>query len=153
MSKGNIKILPPRPLTNTESTHSLTQWKINFKQYCKKDESYKHFLLQTTTWDFSKDNAGFTQNVGSRSPAELKEDLNDFLLMLASYLPHGYITDKLITKSKSFESAIYIIEDHYGLIPSQETFCDLASMNRLPDEPYRQFYDRLVAFASKHLMG
>ena len=67
MSKGNIKILPPRPLTNTESTHSLTQWKINFKQYCKKDESYKHFLLQTTTWDFSMDNAGFTRNVGSRS--------------------------------------------------------------------------------------
>ena len=39
-----------------------------------------------------------------------------------------------------------------GLTPSQETFCDLVSMSRLPDEPYRQYFDRLVAFVSKHLM-
>ena len=78
MSKGSIKILPPRPLTSTETTHSLSQWKVNFKQYCKKDESFKHFLLSTTRWDFTKDMAGFTANVGTRTPAVLKEDLEDF---------------------------------------------------------------------------
>ena len=151
MSKNNIKVLPPRPLTNTETTHSLSQWRINFKQYCKKDDNFKHFLNTTTTWNFGAENAGFTENVGSRTPAALRDDLEDFLLMLASFLPHGYLTDKLISKSTSFNSALGIIEDHYGLTPSQETFCDLVGMSRLPGEPYRQFYDRMIAFVSKHL--
>ena len=96
--KHSVKILPPRPLTSTETTHSLSQWRINFKQYCKKDETFKYFLQSTTKWDFTKDDAGFTVNEGSRTPAVLKEDLQDFLLMLSSYLPHGYLTDKLLTK-------------------------------------------------------
>ena len=153
MSKINtIKVLPPRPLTTSETTHSLSQWKVNFRQYCKKDDNFKHFLASTTRWDFTLENAGFVANVGSRTPGNLKDDLEDFLLLLASYLPHGYLTDKLLSKSKSFESALAIIEDHYGLTPSQETFCDLINMSRQPDEPYRHFFDRLVAFKTKHLM-
>ena len=77
-SKQSVKILPPRPLTAAETTHSLSQWKINFKQYCKKDDTFKLFLLSTTRWDFSKDNAGFTANEGTRTPQVLKEDLQDF---------------------------------------------------------------------------
>ena len=149
---SQVKVLPPRPLTSTETVHSLSQWKINFKQYCKKDESFKYFLRTTTTWDKTHQNAGFVEDVGKKKPEDLKEDLEDFLLMLASYLPHGYITDKILNKSVSFESAFLIIEDHYGLIPSQETFCDLTQMSRLPDEPYRQFFDKLVAFTGRHLM-
>ena len=149
---SQVKVLPPRPLSSTETVHSLAQWKINFKQYCKKDESFKYFLRSTTVWDKTENNAGFTEDVGKKKPEDLKEDLDDFLLMLASYLPHGYITDKILNKSESFESAFLIIEDHYGLIPSQETFCDLTQMSRLPDEPYRQFFDRLVAFTGRHLM-
>ena len=116
MSKINtIKVLPPRPLASSETTHSLTQWKVNFRQYCKKDDNYKHFLVSTTRWDFSLPNAGFVTSVGSRTPETLKDDLEDFVLLLASYLPHGYLTDKLLSKSKSFDSAMAIIEDHYGL--------------------------------------
>ena len=132
---NNVKVLPPRPLQSEETVHSLAQWKVNFKQYCKKDEAFKFFLQASTKWDKSKQHAGFTANVGDKEPAQLKEDLEDFLLMLASYLPHGYITDKLLSKSTSFESAFYIIEDHYGLIPSQETMCDLVQMSKLPGEP------------------
>ena len=77
MSKGSVKILPPRQLTSTENTHSLSQWKVNFKQYCKKDETFKVFLASTTRWEFSKENAGFVANIGSRTPAVLKEDLED----------------------------------------------------------------------------
>ena len=72
--------------------------------------------------------------------------------MLASYLPHEYITDKLLKKSVSFDSAFSIIEDHYGVTPSQETFCDFSGLKRLPNEPYRQFYDRMVSFVEKHLV-
>ena len=81
-----------------------------------------------------------------------KKSWTTFWLMLASYLPRGYITDKIPNKSVSFESAFNIIEDHYGLIPSQETLCDLVQLSRLPGEPYRQFFDRLVAFMNRHLM-
>ena len=147
-----VKVLPPRALTDKETTHSLTQWKINFKQYCKKDDLYRHFLLATTEWDATEANYGFTDNVGARTPAILGEEVQDFLYMLTSYMPHGYITDKVLKKSRSFESAFSIIEEHYGLVPSQETFCDLSDMSRLPGEPYRQFYDRMVAFVYKHLM-
>ena len=64
-----VKVLPPRALTDKETTHSLTQWKINFKQYCKKDDLYRHFLLATTEWDATEANYGFTDNVGARTPA------------------------------------------------------------------------------------
>ena len=40
-----------------------------------------------------------------------------------------------------------IIEENFGLIPSQETLCDFPSLSREPNEPYRQFYDRMVSFA------
>ena len=86
-----IKVLPPRHLTDSETTHSLTQWKVNFKQYCKRDDHYRHFLMATTTWDASLENYGFNENVGNRTPVVLQEDVQDFLYMLASYLPHGYI--------------------------------------------------------------
>ena len=147
-----VKVLPPRILTDKETTHSLTQWKINFKQYCKKDDTYRYFLLVSTEWNATVANYGFTANVGNRTPEMLGEDVQDFLYMLSSYMPHGYITDKILKKSRSFESAFTIIEEHYGLIPSQETFCDFSEMMRLPSEPYRQFYDRMVAFVSKHMM-
>ena len=55
--------------------------------------------------------------------------------------------------SKDFESAFRIVEEHSGLIPLQETFCDFMGIARLPTEPYRQCFDRMVAFLRKHLMS
>ena len=153
MSKNNqVKVPPPRPLTNSETTHTLAQWRINFRQYCKKDDSYKYFLKSTTVWDASKSNYGFTSAINGRDVAALSDDLEDFLHMLASFLPHGYITEKIVSKSTSFSSAFHIIEENSGLVPSQESFCDFVYIVREPNEPYRQFYDRMVAFMSKHLM-
>ena len=80
MSKNNqVKVPPPRPLTNNETTHTLAQWRINFRQYCKKDDSYKHFLKSTTSWDASKSNYGFSNAVNGRDAATLSDDLEDFL--------------------------------------------------------------------------
>ena len=153
MSKsGQIKVPPPRPLNNSETTHTLAQWRINFKQYCKRDESYRTFLQSTTTWDSNRENYGFTATVGTKTPAMQAEDLQDFLYMLASFLPHGYITDKIVKKSTSFESAFLIIEENFGLVPSQESLCDFLDLSRSPNEPFRQFYDRMVSFMTKHLM-
>ena len=148
-----VKVLPPRALSESETTHSLAQWKINFRQYIKRDDAYKVFLQSTTKWDGTKDDYGFVENLGERTPTQLADDVEDFLHLLASFLPHGYLTDKIVRSSKDFESAFKIVEEHYGLIPSQETFCDFMSIARLPNEPYRQFFDRMVAFLRKHLMS
>ena len=152
MASKHIKFHPPRPLTDQETTHTLSQWKINFRQFCKKDDSYKHFLKSDVTWNPEAANYGFRANVGDTTPAQLKDDLEDFLYMLASYLPHGFLTDKILKKSTSFNSAFKLIEEHFGLLPSQETFCDFSSLTRAPNEPYRQFFDRMLAFLSQHLM-
>ena len=152
MPSKHIKFHPPRPLTDQETTHTLSQWKINFRQFCKKDDSYKHFLGSEVIWNPEALNYGFTVNVGETTPAQLKDDLEDFLYMLASYLPHGFLTDKILKKSTSFNSAFKLIEEHFGLLPSQETFCDFSSLTRAPNEPYRQFFDRMLAFLSQHLM-
>ena len=147
-----VKVPPPRPLLNSETTHTLAQWRINFRQYCKRDEAFKHFLKSSTTWDAAQENYGFTVSVGGKDPSTLADELEDFLHMLASFLPHGYITEKIVSKSTSFESAFFIIEENFGLVPSQESLCDFPELSREPNEPYRQFFDRMVAFISKHLM-
>ena len=101
-SKTNqVKVPPPRPLLNNETTHTLAQWKINFRQYCKRDEAFNYFLRSSTKWDASKPNYGFTTAVGSGEPAVVADELEDFLHMLASFLPHGYITEKIVSKSTS----------------------------------------------------
>ena len=147
-----MKVPPPRPLQNNETTHTLAQWKINFRQYCKRDDTYRLFLKSSTTWNSQEVNYGFTNPINGREPSTIADDLLDFLHMLASFLPHGYITGKIVGESTSFESAFLLIEENFGLLPTQESFCDFSSIVREPSEPYRQFFDRLVSYVSKHLM-
>ena len=91
VSTNRIKVLPPRPLTNSESSHSLAQWKINFRQFIKRDDAYASFLKSSVSWDATKENYGFTRNMDERTPGQISDDLEDFLHMLASYMPHGFI--------------------------------------------------------------
>lgn len=98
MASKHIKFAPPRPLAESEDTHSLSRWKTNFKNYCKKDPDYVHFLKSTTVWRSDQPNYGFTENVGDKTPDVLEEHVKDFLHLLASYLPHGFLTDKLLKK-------------------------------------------------------
>ena len=98
----HIKFAPPRPLTSEETQLTMQKWKVNFKQFIKRDSSYKGFL--TAVWDSSRDNYNLRAETTGlmRTAPEMKENLLDFIHILASYLPHGYLTDKLLTKSTSF---------------------------------------------------
>ena len=148
----HIKFHPPRALTSDETQQMMQQWKINFKQYMKRDDSYRPFL--TGEWDPSQANYALVAEEAGlrRQPAALKEDLQDFLHILASYLPHGYLTDKILTKSTSLVSAFQIIEENFNLLPTQESFFEFHSLKKMSSETYRQMYDRMVAFATQHLM-
>ena len=108
---------------------SLQQWRMQFRQYVKQDHHYKGFLNSNEQWNPSAADYGFiTENDGLRRTAlNKKEDCQDFLHLLATFLPHGYLTEKIVNTATSFNTAFNIIQEHYGLLPNQETFLDLDS--------------------------
>ena len=98
-------------------------------------------------------NYGFSSETDGlkRSSTAKMDDCKDFLHMLATFLPHGYLTEKLVTTTTSFENAFEIILEHYGLLPSQESFLNLMSLNKETGESYRQFFERMMAHVRQHL--
>ena len=111
---AHIRVKEPRKLENAETMQSLQQWQTQFRQYVKRDDSYKKFLASDTTWNPSQTNYGFVaeQEGLKRSPQALMDDCKDFLHILASFLPHGYLADKLVSASTSFSNAFAMLQEH-----------------------------------------
>jgi len=149
---SHVKFPPPRQLSNNETAQSLLQWRTNFKQYYKREDSFKYFILSTTTWNPTTENFGFVA-IGERTPAHLKDDCVDFLHVVASHLPFGYLTEKITTTATSLQNAFDIIAEHYNVNPTQETFLDFESLTMETGESYRQFYERLCGHARQHFAG
>ena len=149
----HVKIPPPRQLNNQETLQSLQQWYRTFKQYYKRDTHFKLFTLSTTTWDPTNATFGFqAETAGLRRPAEeLREDCIDFLHAFAGYMPYGYLTEKFISSITSLEEGFRVVCDHYGVSPSQESFLDLVNIHKDASESYRQYHERILAFARQHL--
>ena len=150
---AHIKIKEPRKLECKETVLSLQQWKMQYKQYMKQDDQYKTFLGSNVVWDPNLPNYGFIAETRGleRTANDIMDDCKDFLHILATFLPHGYLTEKIVKTATSFEKAFEIIQEHYGLLPTQESFLDLESFNKQTGESYRQFYERLLAHARQHL--
>ena len=49
MTTHHLKFAPPRPLTSEETQLTMQRWKVNFKQYLKRDDTYRPFL--NLAWD------------------------------------------------------------------------------------------------------
>ena len=92
---------------------------MQFKQYIKQDDHYRSFLSPSIVWNPRLENYGFiTETSGlKRAARNLMEDCQDFLHILATFLPHGYLTDKIVTNTTSFVKAFEVIQEHYGLLP------------------------------------
>ena len=152
---AHLRVKEPRKLENKESMQSLQQWKMQFKQFVKQDDHFKTFIASDMTWNPSLTNYGFqAETVGlKRTATAMMDDCVDFLHILANFLPHGYLTEKLVNTTTSFINAYEVIQEHYGLLPSQESFLDLWSFQKQPGESYRQFYERLVAHIRQHLQN
>ena len=152
---SHIRVQAPRKLELKESQESLHQWKLQFKQYMKQGDANRIFLASDTVWNPNAANYGFAAERDGlqRTAAALKDDCQDFLHMLATFLPHGYLTEKLVKTTTSFENAFSILEEHFGLKATQESFLELESMSKQPGESYRQFYERLLAHVRKHLVS
>ena len=56
----HIRVQAPRKLELKESQQSLTQWKMQFRQYMKQGTSNRFFLASDTEWNPNARNYGFT---------------------------------------------------------------------------------------------
>ena len=86
----------------------------------------------------------------NRKAEELSEDLQDLLNTLAGYLPHSYLTDKIL-KSTCWSNIWRIIRDHYNVQVTSESLLDFESLQKLPEETHRQFFERLLQPTKQHL--
>ena len=143
-----VKLPPPRQLTQSETLDSLDHWKSIFRNYFRRDSMFKQFL--NCEWDPARDNYGL-EATDEMTAEERKDALIDFLSNLAGFLPHSYLTSKLVEDTKSLKACRRIIEEHYNVQVTPETLLDFESIRKSPDENYRQFYEKLLQHCKLHL--
>ena len=153
MVHNQPRALAPRKLEEQETLHTLNHWRGVFLNYYRRCQFYGYFLQPNVKWNNNR-NRGFTQSEISglkRDPSILASDLDGFLSCLGSYLPFDYVSDKLISETTDLNSAWDIIYEIYDAEIDTTTYLDYATMVKLPQETYRNFYNRLVGFVRQHL--
>ena len=120
MARNSTRTPPPRQLGSKETLESLTHWRTSFKTFYKRDEIFKRFFKVGVVWTYEEENYGFVSEE-EVDAADIAEDLSDLLNTLASYLPHSYLTEKILKTSTCWEDIWHIIYDHYNI----QTNCDL----------------------------
>ena len=143
-----VKLPPPRQLTQNESLDSLDHWKSIFRSYFRRDSIFRQFLDTTAVWYPNRENYGLVE-ANDMTPQERCDALKDFLNTLAGFLPHSYLTSKLLNTRK-LEDCWDIIEEHYNVKVTPETFLDFENIKKNPEENYRQFYERLLQHSKLH---
>ena len=145
-----VKSPPPRPLSQKETLDSLNHWKTIFRNYYRRDSSFKQFLKSDCQWDFKQPNYALAQ-LDDEAPAERAENLGDFLSNLSGFLPHSYLTQKILEDTTCLQDCWDIIYEHYNVQITPETLLDFESLKKEPAENYRQFYERLLQHVRLHL--
>ena len=154
MSGRNIsRTPPPRQLTSNETLESLNHWRSTFRTFYKRDDAYRRFFRSDFTWDANAANYGLEEELDGlkRPAADLKEDLIDLLNTLAGFLPHSYLTDKLLKETTKWDDAFQIISEHYNVNVSCESLLDFENLHKKSEETHRQFYERLLQHSKLHL--
>ena len=148
----SVKFSTPSPLTLNETHDSLTQWKLQFINFYRKDWDFKPLLVSSVKWDATKPNYGFEKE----DLVDHADNLEVLLGSLASYLPFPYLTPRILTESKNLSDVWSIIFSHYNAEPSQDTNLDFISLRLNTDrdvkESYQTFYERLCHHQRTHLV-
>ena len=153
ITQNQPRALAPRKLEQRETLQTLNQWKCVFRNYYRRCQFYGYFMQPGISWTDGT-NRGFTANGQSglkRTPSVLAADLEGLLECLGSYLPFDYVSEKLKSESTDMNSAWAIIYEIYDAEIDTTHYLDFASMTRLPEETYRNFFNRLVGFVKQHL--
>ena len=146
MARNVARNPPPRQLNNKETLETLTHWETTFRTFYKRDDVYKYFFKPGISWDPSEQYYGLRDdNEGSnpRKKDELCEDLKDLSSTFAGYLPHSYLTEKIL-QSCSWAEVWQIVRDHYNVQVSSETMLDFEALQKTSEETYRQYFERLL---------
>ena len=149
----SAKIPLPRHLGDTETIHSLDHWKTTFYNYYRRDAYFGGFLSSDASWNPDEVDFGFvreTEGVG-RSPTDKAADLKAFLDLLASYLPHSYLTDRFKTSTRCIKDVWTTIAEIYGAEISSESLLDFSHLKKEHNETPRQFFEKLHCYISRHL--
>ena len=104
--------------------------------------------------EFSSSSALLHSKEGDRLKRDaetLAMDLTEFLTVLSQFLPHSYLTDKIVRTSTSLESVWDIIKEHYGVKITKESLLDFEKMFIETGETHRQFYERLLQHVKQHM--
>ena len=115
-----VKAPPPRALNQQESLDSLNHWKTLFRNYYRRDSRYKQFLHKDCTWNVAQENYGL-QALEEETAEERAENLSDFLSTLAGFLPHSYLTEKLLEDTTCLQDCWNLIYEHYNVQITPET--------------------------------
>ena len=150
MARNVSRTPPPRQLGPRETLESLTHWQTSFKTFYKRDEVFKRFFRVGVTWDHNVDNYGM-QDDDEYSAEDKAEDLTDLLNTLAGYLPHSYLTDKIVRTSTCWKDVWAIIFEHYNVYIKSESLLDFEDIHKQDDETYRQYYEKLLQHVKQHL--
>ena len=130
-----VKVPPPRQLNQAETLDTLNHWKTIFRNYFRRDSVFKQFLSSSFTWDPAKPNYGLAAD-GEISAEDRKDSLVDFLSHLSGFLPHSYLTSKLVENTTKLEDCWDIIYEHYNVQVTPGTFLDIENMKKEPGENY-----------------
>ena len=103
-----VKVPPPRQLNQKETLDSLNHWKTIFRNYFRRDTIFKQFLSSSTTWDPNQPHYGLapTEDVTAE---DRKDALVDFLHHLVGFLPHSYLTSKLVENTTKLDDCWDVI--------------------------------------------
>ena len=151
----SAKVKEPRNLENKETRENLEHWFDQFRQYWKRDDRARHFMLPTSVWDTTKVHWGQAQEAEDsklkRSAAEMKIDLEDLLDTVSGYLPFRYITQTLKSRTTCWKKVKEAVFEIYGVQTTATTQLNFAKIKKQPDETYRQMFERMVAHVEQHL--
>ena len=147
------KVPMPRQLGDEETMESLQHWKVTFRNYFRRDDYFNVFLPSDVQWNPAEANYGLqAETTGlKREAAVLKNDLVAFLETIAGFLPHSYVTERILKNTTCLKDVWNVIAELYEAEISSDTFMDLAGFSKLPNESFRQFFERLVDHVQKHL--
>ena len=146
----------PRVLTETETNQDITAWEVSVKNFMRRDEAFYPFVNVKTQWNSGAPHYGLSDEHEDsklkRKKDELAEDLISFLEIISGYIPGDHLRMKILQDSTSFKDVIKIIREFYGAEINAESELDFMKIQRKPQEPYRQFFERLASHGRQHLL-
>ena len=145
----------PRQLGLNENVRTLRHWRGSVRNYFRLDDINGYFLNELLTWNpDDRDHYGLAdETTGLKRPkALLKQDLVAFLETIAAFLPHAYVTETLVTSTKSIKDVWSAIESLYGAELNGASFAGINSFKRENQESYKQFYERMLDHCRMHVV-